>query len=408
VYKSLSVSRKRALHSRAASAIEDAGELPAEARSEALARHYRLAGDLSSAAEHLMTSAERAAALGEVETAAARFRATSDLLRRDGKEREAALALERAGEVLILDCAIFGSADAFRDALAAWQPIPENETACGRLYTRLAELRTRWGYPRGDKSETQTYVETAIQYVEGNPGVATGEERARAYAARSFLSTFNGDSAGAERDAAVALRAAEGSPRVWIVAKDAECAALLAAGRFEEALASIVERVPVATGLSNHFELSDAHAMAQVVCLELGDLAAAENHARLAVQAAVDGRLQSRTRLLSTYLAESLVIQKRYEEAQEVLDQYSWAPANIEDDHPIVVPLRQLLMAEICASRGEIEAARELISQGSRIKEIETLDILEATNPLRRARSTLREAVAKQKAARAEALAAKP
>lgn len=49
-----------------------------------------------------------------------------------------------------------------------------------------------------------------------------------------------------------------------------------------------------------------------------------------------------------------------------------------------------------------------LISQGARIKEIETLDVLETTNPLQRARSTLREAVARQKAARADALAAKP
>jgi tetratricopeptide (TPR) repeat protein len=402
VYKSLSVSRRRALHSRAASAIEDAGELPVEARSEALARHYRLAGDLSSAAEHLLAAAERTAALGEVETASARFRAASDLLRRDGKEREAALALERAGEVLMLDCAVRGSADAFRDALAAWQPLPENETACGRLYTRLAELRTRWGYTRGDKPETQRYVETAIQYVEGNPASATAEERARAYAARSFLNTFNGDSAGAERDAEHALAAAEGAPDVWILAKDAECSALLAAGRFEEALGSALERVPVATRLSNHFELSDAHAMALEVCFRLGDPVAAEKHARLGVQAAVDGRLQFRTRYLSTFLAESLVVQKRFAEAQDVLDCYSWAPAEIEEDYPTTVPLRQLLSDEICASRGDVDTARELISQGARINEIEGHDILQATDPLKRARSTLREAVAKQKSAAAK------
>lgn len=398
-YRSLSASRRRALHARAASALEPGTELPPGVRSEALARHYRLAGDLPRAAEHLIAAADRANSLGETSTADERARAASQLLLRLGKDREAAEALERAAGYLIQGCEIFGSGERFREALAIWEEIPGSEDALGRVNIRLAELCTRWGWSRLDHDEIRRHVEIAIQYVESSPELISGEDRARAYAARSLLGTLvTGDHLSALEDAADALRAADGYPHAWLVAKDAECAALLKLGRLDEGLQSTLDKVPVATGISDYFELGDAYAMAYLFCSQRGDVAAAEKYARLGLEADKRSKLGFRILLSSTHVADTLVDQGRFEEAEQLLGQHPGDPA-LDEYAAATFARRDLLMAEICAGRGDLRAARQFLDAGERIEQLVRNDPLKTKRCLPRARETVRQAEAKEKVA---------
>lgn len=388
VYKSLSVSRRRALHARAAAALEAGHELPAGARSDALARHYRLAGDLIPASEHLLESGGRALSMGEVDTAVRRFSEAADLLRNAGMEAGAALALEHAGEALVCGCVVLGAADKFREALAILGGAPGNDEAVGRVNVRLAEICSRWGYLRMSEDEIEPYVETAMDYVERTPDISS-EERSLAYAARSFLRAGRHELDAALQDAREAVQCADPASRAYLVAKDAECLAFIMLGRYDDSLQSTLDKVPVAAALSNYFELGDAYAMAWITRVHANEPSEAEKYARLELEANKRSGLPNRIVLSTINLSEALLMQRRFDEAMALLEEHPPTP-DMNDEAPYMIARRNLVLSELHAERGDLERAKAFLDQGECYDEMVPDASFQPKGVLHRARGAVR------------------
>lgn len=394
VYKSLSVSRRRALHARAASALEAGGDLPAGVRSEALARHYRLAGELSRATDHLIAAAQRANALGEVDTACSRFRSAAELLQRQGHDREAAEALERAGACVWRTCDVATASSAINDALAIWHRVPDNKEALIRLQVELAQLYARFGYLISEPGEVRQRVDTAVELTEG----MSGPMRSLALSARAFLECLEADPDGSERDARQALAEAGVETAAVLPANEALAGAHGARGQFKEALSTLMQNVPLARALGDGHEIHAVHGDAFMYQLLIGDPVSAEEQARLSLEAADQAGLQVKVQHGRTYLSWALVRQDRFEEAAEIVEPMLDDPA-VHNDRPLIMALLRIFMAEICAHRGEPERASQLVKLAENAKNITVAGFGLHMKELARVREMIAEAETKQKVA---------
>lgn len=358
VYDGLSAPRRRALHARAAAALEAAAGLTGGVRMEELLRHYRLAGEPLKAAEWANKAAERAVSLGERETALARYRSAAQLLLRAGRDREAAVALERGGDACVC---VIGSTnlagDAFTEALALIGSMEGEKEMERRLHRKLAELTTRWGYCGAGRLERATvHISRSLALLEEDD---SAEERGRVLSARAFMRSFEGDPAGAEEDARQALALVPPHSVAWLQAMDALSSALLAAGKAEEALRVNERRIPVARRLDDATEVNDAYKMAAFSAQRAGRLEDAERYARLALEPARRAGLWALVRDAKTVLADVLLQAGKVEEATEILEDLVADPAT-ETDLILQPPLRRTLLAWACALQGDVTRARLL------------------------------------------------
>jgi len=363
VYRSLSGARKRALHARAAAALESVDEPQSGGRVEALIRHYRLAGELVCAADKAEQAAVRAVALAEPDTAIARYRKAADLYARAGRLTDAANAFESAGDTATYTCAQEGAGEAYSAAMAIVETGIGDTRFRARLHRKLAEVHTRWSFGGPSRWEAASrHIEQASELTDRDET----EEWSRILAARSFLHSFCIDTTHplvdmerSERDAREAVRLAGDSTRAWLQAMDALGSHLEHAGRLEEALAVHLERVPVATKLADAHELSDAGRMAAFTCLLLGDPIAAEKYARMSEEVAVRARITRPAWHSRTVLADAFCRQGRWQDAADLAESILLDAG--EDDIFYAAALRRLLAAEARAHLGDVEAAVALI-----------------------------------------------
>ncbi len=330
------------------------------ARLEALTRHYRLAGNLLRAAEWAMKAAERAAALAEPQTALVRYRSAAQLLIRVGRDREAALALEKGGDACMSSPPVSISGDAFTEAVRIVDTLGDEKALKTRLHRKLSELTTRWGYCGAGRLERATgHLTLALALLDEWDDE---EERSRVLASRAFLRSHEGDASGAEEDARRALSLAPPESLAWLQALDALECALLGAGRAKEALEVNILRIPVAIRLGEPFEMNDAYRMAAFSAMMAGQLDVAEHHARLSMEPAQRAGLGSMLRDSRTVLSDILLQRGNVQEAAEILEELVADPAT-EVDLALQPPLRRVLLAWACACLGDPARARCLLDE---------------------------------------------
>lgn len=368
IYGSLSGVRRRALHARAAAALDCAEEHESGARVESLVRHYKMAGEVVRAAEKCMEAADRAWELAEPDAAIARYGMAAGLYLRTGRQQDAAKAWEKAGDAGIYQCATSGAGDAFTSALAIAET-GEDSALRARLHRKLAEAHTRWGYGGLGRWEgASVHVDKAVELTDRG----AKEEWSRILSARSFLRVAlcmadddpHTDPEAGEQDAREAVRLASGSTRAWLQAMDALSTQLIYAGRLDEALECILERIPVATELGDAHELNDAGRMAAHASKLLGDPVAMERYALESEEAAASAGLDPSLRQSQTIRADAMCLQGRWAEAIELLDEI-FNDAQASTDNPGVGPVRRLLAAEACAHVGEVDRARALMAEAT-------------------------------------------
>jgi DNA-binding SARP family transcriptional activator len=365
IYRSLSGVRRRALHARAAAALDCAAEHESGARVESLVRHYKMAGEVVRAAEKCMEAGDRAWDLAEPGTAITRYNMAADLYSRAGLRMDAARAWEKAGDAGVYECAMAGAGDAFTSALAIAEE-GDDTPLRARLHRKLAEAHTRWGY--GGLARWQgasLHIDKAVELTERD----AREEWSRILAARSFLRSAlcmgednpHTDPEAGEHDAKEAVRLADGSVRAWLQAMDALCTQLIYAGRREEALECILERIPVATKLGDAHELHDALRMAAYTYKLLGDPVAMERCALQSEEVVVAAELDISVVYSRAVRADALCLQGRWVEAVDLL------AVLIDDPLTLSVPTTRstflLLAAEARAHLGEVDQARALMAE---------------------------------------------
>jgi DNA-binding SARP family transcriptional activator len=361
VYESLSAPRRRALHARAAAALESGPGPTSGDRMEALLRHYRLAGQLDRAAGWATKAAERALSLGEPQTALARYRSAAHLLLRAGQDVEAALALEKGGDATMGSCESTNIAgDAFMEALNIVDSLGEEKALKTRLHRKLSELMTRWGYCGiGRLERATTHISKALALLDED---GDNEERGRVLASRAFMRAFEDDVAGAEEDARRSLTLVPPDSFAWLQSMDALSGAVLAGGRAEEALEVDERRIPVALRLGDPLEINDAYRMSAFSAAKAGRLGVAEEYARLSLDSASRGGLDSLLRSSRTHLADALLQNGKVDEAAEILEDLVADPAT-ETDLSLQPPLRRALLAHACALQGDADRARSLLAE---------------------------------------------
>jgi DNA-binding SARP family transcriptional activator len=368
IYRSLSGVRRRALHARAATALDSEEEQESGARVESLVRHYRLAGEVVHAAEKCVEAGDRAWDLAEPEAAIARYGMAADLYSRAGRQLDAARAWEKAGDAGIYECATTRAGDAFTAALEIAEKSAD-KPLLARLHRKLAEAHTRWAYGGLGRWEgAALHVDKAVELTKRD----AKEEWSRILSARSFLRVAlcmgednpHTDMEAGEQDAREAIRLADGSTRAWLQAMDALSTQLIYAGNLEEALACILERFPVASELGDAHELNDAGRMAAYTSKLLGDPVAMERYALESEEAVIPAGSDPSLRQSRTIRADALCLQGRWSEAIELLDDIFKDP-RASGDNPGVRPIRRLLAAEACAHLGEMDRARALIAEAT-------------------------------------------
>jgi tetratricopeptide (TPR) repeat protein len=366
VYGSLSGVRRRALHARAATALDSTEEQESGSRAEALVRHYTAAGELVRAAEKSIETAERAWDLAEPDTAIARYRTAAGLYSRAGRQQEAANAWEAAGDVGTYECSMAGAGDAFSAALAIVETGLGDGQQRARLHRKLAEAHTRWGYGGMRRWERASlHIEQAMALTDPT----ADEEWSRIFAARSFLRSAecmgadnpHRDLEGGEEDARQAIRLASGSALAWLQGMDALVTCLMYTHRLDEALASNLERIPVAKRLGDAHELLDAWRMAAYTSKLLGDPVAMELYARRAVDSGVPAGLELSVRHARALLADAMCLQGRWGDAVEVLEHLG--DPRDSSAVPYLVPVLHLLAAEARTQLGESGQALALIAE---------------------------------------------
>lgn len=368
IYRSLSGVRRRALHARAAAALDCAEEHESGVRVESLVRHYKMAGEAVRAAEKCMEAGDRAWELAEPDAAIARYNMAADLYSRVGRRQDAARAWEKAGDAGVYECAMAGAGDAFTSALEIAEK-GEDRPMRARLHRKLAEAHTRWGYGGiGRWKGASLHIDKAVELTERE----AKEEWSRILASRSFLRATlcmgkdnpHTDMEAGEQDAREAVRLSDGSSRAWLQAMDALSAHLMYAGRLEEALECILERVPVATELGDADELHDALRMAAYASKLLGDPVAMERYAMRSEEVVIAAGLDISVWYSQTVRSDALCLQRRWTEAIDVL-------SGLIDDRETVAGLPTvrstclLLAAEARANLGEVDRARALIAEAT-------------------------------------------
>ena len=116
-------SQRRSLHARMAPVLE--ALRPEEF--EALAHHYRQAGEVIKAADYLLKASERAYALYALPETIEGYTAALDLLQRSGREDEAARTLVRLGLVYSSDFQFDKAQQAYEQAFELWERVWQGE-----------------------------------------------------------------------------------------------------------------------------------------------------------------------------------------------------------------------------------------------------------------------------------------
>jgi DNA-binding SARP family transcriptional activator/tetratricopeptide (TPR) repeat protein len=364
VYRSLSSSRRRALHKRAASALEMSGDIPSGARHDAIARHFRLSGELVLAAEHLMAAGERADATGEVDFAYERFTAAAELYRRGGRDRNSAEALERACVSTLRACAL-RMAD-YRTALTAWEGVPDNIEARTRLLSRLALVASQ--NPADlESDELELLVETALELTKG----ANGPDRSLALAAAANVALLRGDSIEQAREmASEAIAIAGDSEFAWQNAMDAMAMVLDESGRLDRSIEVLEVAGERAARHRNLYHMSTVHNEIGIRLLKLGRFAVAEERFRSAESAARQAGLQSEIVRSQSFLGLALVLQEKWDEALEILAPLFDGP-RLAGVGLRITAMQGYLLAESIARRGNSESGRSILSRCPTIERIE-------------------------------------
>lgn len=360
VYESLSAPRRRALHSRAATALETTPGLTSGARIEALLRHFRLGGEPARASEWAVKAADRALSLGETDTAVSRLRTAADLHLRAGAEHAAIQALERAGDLGTIAGLVDDAGRSLLTALDVCESLGAGRAEKARLHRKLAELYTRWGYCGPERFQRASkHIDAVLALTEADP---TGEDRCRVLSSRSFVRSDERDVEGAEDDARAALALAPHGSPAWLQAMDAICCALMNSDRPQEALASCLERLPVAKQLGDAIEINDAYRMASLAAMRAGKFEDAEEYARLSEGPAVSLGIAGLVRDSRTERAAALLRLERWQDAFDMAEALVTDPGTTTDR--IMQPvLRRLILAEACAHLGHVQRARSLISE---------------------------------------------
>lgn len=368
IYRSLSGVRRRALHARAAAALDSAEERESGARVESLVRHYKMAGEVVHAAEKCMEAGDRAWELAEPDAAIARYSMAADLYSRAGRGPDAATAWERAGDAGIYECAMAGAGDAFSAALEIAKR-GEDRPMLARLHRKLAEAHTRWGYGGLQRWKgASLHIDKAAELTDRE----AKEEWSRILSARSFLRAAlcmgednpHTDMEAGEQDAKEAVQLAGGSVRAWLQAMDALSAQLMYAGRLEEALECILERVPVAEELGDAHELHDALRMAAYTYKLLGDPVAMERYALRSEEVVMAAALDISAWYSQTLRADALCLQGRWAEAIDLLA-IPMGNRQTVDGLPTILSTCLLLAAEARARLGEVDQARALMAEAT-------------------------------------------
>jgi DNA-binding SARP family transcriptional activator len=355
VYDSLSSARRRALHARAAAALDSSAWHEAT-QTELLIRHFRLAGEPVLAAEKAMQAAERAFSLAEVETSFQRYRTAGDLFARAGRHREAAAAYESAGDTSMVACGDAGSGGCYSKALEVTIAAGLERPLEARLYRKMAELQARWGYdPEDQCANAKIRIESAFKLTDPTET----DELSRLYSARSFIRSDEGDPIGAESDAAEAIRLAAPESPAWLQAMDALGKTWLTIGRWEDGIRTCIERIPVATKLNLLVEINDAYYLAALGSLALGDTEQAQEFAQLAIETSKRGGIFARVKMSQVVLADALCMQKRWADAEEVANAYLSDPFH-ERFLVFNNMMMRMILADCVAHRGDWDRAREL------------------------------------------------
>lgn len=317
-YQTLLVRRRMELHRRVAEATERG---PGDPRVlyPVLARHYLAAEVNDRAAEYSWKAAEAARAehaygeaLRHADQAAALFE------RVGGRDEDAVRALVLAGKVQRYRGDFDASVAAYQRALVLAERIDAQGERVRELYAVIAETAGRWG---GKLPDLQTFIARGLELVGGAPT----RERALLLVARAFdiQRMPHGPDPQLERALAIAREAlanaeAAGSLREVSICLDAVGYAERHLGRFRDALATHLRRIPISRMLKESDELVDALISAADCLTVVGPLGDAIAHAReareIAAQTGKDqGRrvaiyAESRARLLASDFAEALAV----------------------------------------------------------------------------------------------------
>jgi DNA-binding SARP family transcriptional activator len=360
VYESLSSARRRALHYRAAVAL-DSSTVHEATQTEILVRHYRLAGEPMLAAQKAMEAADRALSLAEVETAFQRYRTAGELFARAASQAESAAAYELAADVSMIACGDAGSGGCYSKALEIAITARLERKVEARLHRKMAELQARFGYdPQDQFAKAKAHIDSAFELTDP---VET-DELSRIYSARSFIRSDEDDLVGAEIDALEAVRLADAESAAWLQAMDALGISWFGMGRLEEGLQACVERVGVATRLKLPVEVLDACYNAALACLALGDVEAGKNYARLSIETSKSAGIFARTKMSQVVLADAFCMQDRWAEAEEVANAYLRDPFHQEFLRFNNMVMRMIL-ADALAHRDDWEGARQLAQADS-------------------------------------------
>jgi DNA-binding SARP family transcriptional activator len=370
VYESLSSARKRALHTRAGSALESSMEQRSN-QTELLIRHYRLAGEPLLAAERALQAAERARKLAEIDTAIKRFRAAADLLSGIGRQEEAVAAFEDAGDLATVVCGHDGAADFFGKALEIAESWAVDRDVIARLHRKMAELYARWGYdPEDGFVKARAHLETALELTPD----AENNELSRIHSARGFIRATDRDLAGAEADAREALRLADPESLAWLQAMDCLAKVSLEAERWQEGLEATLQCVPVATKLGQLSELNNAYRMAAMISLALGNAPEAGLYAGRSQEVAGKAGMFAYVKMARLIEADSLCMLGCWQEAANLVQTYLENSYHAEEllFHNMMA---QLILADALAKLGDPQKARDLVAKAEAMPRFE-LDYL--------------------------------
>jgi tetratricopeptide (TPR) repeat protein len=304
--------------------------------------------------------------LGEPDTAVSRLRTAADLHVRAGDEHAAIQALERAGDLGTIAALPEAAGSSLLTALEICETFGAGRSEKARLHRKLAELFGRWGFcdiperyrPERFRSATK-YIDAALAMTEADP---FGEDRCRILSTRAFVRCAEGDYVGAEADARAALALAPHGSPAWFQAMDALSGIFLDSGRLEEALASDLERVPVAEQLGDAIEINDAYRGASVTAMRAGKFQDAERYARLSEEPVLKLGIPGFVRLSRTVRANALLHLQRWQEAFDIADALVADPLTATD-HPTQPVMRRFLLAEACAHLGQPQRARSLLEE---------------------------------------------
>ncbi len=278
-YNTLLVRRRAEMHRRVAAAFEKVLGEQIRDFFPALAHHYLLGEVPEKAADYAWRAAQRALTI-HAHVEALRFAEQAlELREKLGDADRAVEALYLIGRVRRYRGETDAALAAYERAVALLEARDPRSPEMANLYAHMAELCTRWD---GKHADLSGLIERGLDLV----GDQRSRERvlllaAKAFAPRRSTRATDEDWEASLETAQQALAIAEdlGLLREVSLCLDAVGFAYRELGRFREAYASNMRRLPLAESLQDSDELIDTHNMLSASAVVLGDLGEAILHA---------------------------------------------------------------------------------------------------------------------------------